>query len=105
MMVGVVMSFLISSSGPGEAGGIGLTVTGEAPVPAGGAGSPELQPAIKRSKIAAPVSLGQVFVRNFGVMNRLLEKGESRITETHRVQSSMGKSRSNFARRARLLFF
>src|SRR4051794_25874612 len=105
MMVGVVMSFLISSNGPGDAGGIGLTVTGGAPVPvpAGGAGSPELQPAIKRSKIAAPVSLDKSFVWNSGVMNRLLEKGESRITKTHRVQSSLGKSRSNFARRARLL--
>jgi hypothetical protein len=37
-------------------------MTGEAPVPVGGAGSPELQPAIERSKIAAPVSLDKSFV-------------------------------------------
>src|SRR5437868_11611492 len=103
MMVGVVKSFLISSSGPGEAGAIGFTVTGGGPEPAGGAGCSELQPAIKRSKIAVPVSLGQAVVRNSDVMNGLLEKGKTGISEEHGVQSSLGKSRSSFARRARLL--
>jgi hypothetical protein len=64
-----------------------------------------LQPAMKRSKITVPVSLGQTLERNPKIMNGLLQKGESKITEAHRVQSSVGKSLSNFARRARLLFF